>query len=214
MSVTKMFYHESSLGYFLLAVLAGFAVLIYRLLIYRKSFLKETLRITADQIWETISERAEKTDFKKSEMLFGVPQDATATMGCLVVKDSNNQVVGQVSSPLAARQRIIMAGNETFIIDLPLTWNRTAILRRSDGGGIIASYTQKSWLGRHEFEVTGYGKLKSERPRLDARIAFNYRIGEKLIGTAQQISSTREKGKLVVLPSALPLEVRIFVLAV
>ena len=209
-----MFYHESSLGYFLLAVLAGFAVLICRLLIYRKSFLKETLRITADQIWETISERAEKTDFKKSEMLFGVSQDATATMRCLVVKDSNNQVVGQVSSPLAARQRIIKAGNETFIIDLPLTWNRTAILRRSDGGGIIASYTKKSWLGRHEFEVTGYGKLKSERPRLDARVVFNYRIGEKLIGTAQQISSTREKGKLVVLPSALPLEVRIFVLAV
>ena len=206
--------NESSLGFFLLAVLIGFAVLIYILLNYRKSWLKENLLITAEQIWETISERAEKLNFKKSELLFGILQDATATIVCLVVKDSKNQIVGQVFSQMATRQRTIKMDNDTFTVDFPLTWNRTAILRKSNGGGIIAKYTQTSWFGRHLFEVTGYGKLKSERPSLNAKIVFNYRIGEKLIGTAQEISSTREKGRLVVLPLDIPLEVRIFVLAV
>ena len=206
--------NESSLGFFLLAVLIGFAVLIYILLNYRKSWLKENLLITAEQIWETISERAEKLNFKKSELLFGILQDATATIVCLVVKDSKNQIVGQVFSQMATRQRTIKMDNDTFTIDFPLTWNRTAILRKSNGGGIIAKYTQTNWFGRHQFEVTGHGKLKSERPSLNAKIVFNYRIGEKLIGTAQEISSTREKGRLVVLPLDSPLEVRIFVLAV
>ena len=206
--------NESSLGFFLLAVLIGFAVLIYILLNYRKSWLKENLLITAEQIWETISERAEKLNFKKSELLFGILQDATATIVCLVVKDSKNQIVGQVFSQMATRQRTIKMDNDTFTVDFPLTWNRTATLRKSNGGGIIAKYTQTSWFGRHLFEVTGYGKLKSERPSLNAKIVFNYRIGEKLIGTAQEISSTREKGRLVVLPLDIPLEVRIFVLAV
>ena len=206
--------NESSLGFFLLAVLIGFAVLIYILLNYRKSWLKENLLITAEQIWETISERAEKLNFKKSELLFAISQDATATTVCLVVKDSKNQIVGQVFSQMATRQRTIKMDNDTFTVDFPLTWNRTATLRKSNGGGIIAKYTQTSWFGRHLFEVTGYGKLKSERPSLNAKIVFNYRIGEKLIGTAQEISSTREKGRLVVLPLDIPLEVRIFVLAV
>ena len=147
-------------------------------------------------------------------MLFAISQDATATTVCLVVKDSKNQIVGQVFSQMATRQRTIKMDNDTFTIDFPLTWNRTATLRKSNGGGIIANYTQTSWFGRHQFEVTGYGKLKSERPSLNAKIVFNYRIGEKLIGTAQEISSTREKGKLVVLPLDIPLEVRIFILAV
>ena len=206
--------NESSLGFFLLAVLIGFAVLIYILLNYRKPWLKENLLITAEQIWETISERAEKLNFKKSELLFAISQDATATTVCLVVKDSKNQIVGQVFSQMATRQRTIKMNNDTFIVDFRPTWNRTATLRKSNGGGIIANYTQTSWFGRHQFEVTGYGKLKSERPSLNAKIVFNYRIGEKLIGTAQEISSTREKGKLVVLPLDIPLAVRIFVLAV
>ena len=198
----------------MLAVLIGFAVLIYILLNYRKSWLKENLLITAEQIWETISERAEKLNFKKSELLFAISQDATATTVCLVVKDSKNQIVGQVFSQMATRQRTIKMDNDTFTVDFPLTRNRTATLRKSNGGGIIANYTQTSWFGRHQFEVTGYGKLKSERPSLNAKIVFNYRIGEKLIGTAQEISSTREKGNLVVLPLDIPLEVRIFILAV
>ena len=206
--------NESSLGFFLLAVLIGFAVLIYILLNYRKSWLKENVLITAEQIWETISERAEKLNLKKSELLFAISQDATATTVCLVVKDAKNQIVGQIFSPMATRQRTIKMDNDTFTVDFPLTWNRTATLRKSNGGGIIANYAQTSWFGRHQFEVTGYGKLKSEQPSLNAKIIFNYRIGEKLIGTAQEISSTREKGKLVVLPLDIPLEVRIFVLAV
>ena len=87
---TKMPHNESSLGFFLLAVLIGFAVLIYILLKHRKSWLKENLLITADQIWETISERAEKLNLKKSELLFAISQDATATTVCLVVKDAKN----------------------------------------------------------------------------------------------------------------------------
>lgn len=209
-----MSHNESSLGFLLLAVLIGFAVLVYILLKHRKSWLKENLLITADQIWETISERAEKLNFKKSEMLFGISQDATATTAGLLVKDSKNQIVGQVFSPMATRWRTIKVDNETFTVDFPLTWNRTAILRTSNGEGVIARYTKTSWLGRHEFEVAGHGKLKSERPSLNFKIVFNYRIGEKLIGTAQEISSTRKIGRLVILPLGLPLEVRIFVLAV
>ena len=131
--------NESSLGFFLFAVLIGFAVLIYILLNYRKSWLKENLLITAEQIWETISERAEKLNFKKSELLFAISQDATATTVCLVVKDSKNQIVGQVFSQMATRQRTIKMDNDTFTVDFPLTRNRTATLRKS----------KVEWRGNH-----------------------------------------------------------------
>ena len=206
--------NQSGLGFLLIASFVGFACVIYMLLQYRKSFLQKNLLVTADQIWETIAGQAEKFNCKKSEMLFGMPQDASATNVCLVIKDFQNHIVGHVFSEMATRQQTIKVEHETFTIDFPLTWNRTAILRSALGEGIIAKYTQTSLLGQHEFEVTGYGTVKSERPTLSFKNIFIYQIGEKLIGITQAISSTREKGKLVVLPVSLPLEVRMFMLAV
>ncbi len=206
--------NESSLGFLLLAVVVGFGCLVYMLLNNRKSFLQENFLVTADQIWETIAAQAEKFNLKKSEMLFAIPQDASATSVCLVVRDSQNQILGYAFSRTATRQRTIKVGQETFAVDFPLTWNRTAILRTSLGEGIIAKYTQTSWRGQHEFEVAGYGTLRSKRPPRFFERAFQYRMDEKVVGIARTISSIREKGKLIVVPVSLPPEVRMFMLAV
>ncbi|MBC7537673.1 MAG: hypothetical protein H7281_02535 [Bacteriovorax sp.] len=199
--------------YLFFSVITCFAVLIYFLLKYRESFQKNNLEITVDQAWASVAERATRLNFLKSNMLFGVWQDASLTKMNLLVKDSKGQIVGQILSLMGSRVKEIKIEDKTFLIKFPLTWNRTALLHAPDAG-IIAKYEKTSWLGRHEFDVAGYGVLTSIWPGLNSRAVFNYKLRNKIIGTCQQISSTREKGSLVLLPSDLPLEVRLFILTI
>jgi hypothetical protein len=170
--------------------------------------------MTAEQVWASVAEQAAKLKLIKSDMLFGIPQDASATTVCVAVKDANDKVVGRVHWPMAIRQKTVEIGDEIFLIEFPLSWNRTAILRGLNSAGIVAKYTRTSWLGRHEYDIAGYGVINSERASLSLRIPFNFRMGERLIGMRQKISSAREKGDIVLLPSDIPLQVRIFVLTV
>lgn len=209
-----MSHNEAELGLFLLAVLVGFAFLIFLLLRIRKSWLKENLKISADEIWGMVSERAEKSNFTKSEILFGIAQDESSTIATVVVKDSKNQIIGKASRLMATRSRTISVNGETFVVEFPLTWSRTAILLPCNGQGVIARYTQTGIFGRHEFDVIGYGKLKSSGPGFSSKRVFDYRLGEKLIGTSQEISSMRKVGRLAAFPLCIPLEVRIFMLVV
>ncbi|MBC7428850.1 MAG: hypothetical protein H7336_09585 [Bacteriovorax sp.] len=199
--------------YFFFLVLTGFVVLIYFLLKYRESFQKDNLEITVDQAWASLAQRATHLNFFKSNILFGVWQDASLTKTNLLVKDSNDKIVGQVLSQMGSRVKEIKIEERTFLIKFPMTWNRTAVLI-APNSGIIAKYEKTNWFGRHEFDVAKYGVLRSMWPGFNSKGIFNYKLHDKIIGTYQQISSTREKGRIVLLPLDLPLEVRLFILSI
>jgi hypothetical protein len=205
---------DSCLIYYFFLILIFFAFLIYFLLKYRGSLQKEYLEVTADQVWDSVGKKVASLNLSKSNMLFGVWQDATATTMSLIVKDSKNQLVGQVFKPMGSRKQTIKIGDQIFLIEFPLTWNRTAILYAPNGAGIIAKYIKTSWFVRHEYDLTGYGVITSNWPGLNLKAVSNYKLHDKLIGTCQNISSTREKGRLIIFPLDIPLEIRLFILSV
>lgn len=208
---TLMFNDEVSLGYLLLAILLGFAILIYFSLQARQRFQHEDLKMSSETVWKKISDHAFLLNLLKTNMLYGVFQDASSTEIAMLVKDVNNQLVGQVLGKALSRKRIVTIGNEKFVIEFLKTWNRTAILYSTKDEKILARYTKTSWLGGHEYEVAGYGLLKSVRP---SKVRYDYKIAETMIGTSQTVLFARDNGRLVVLPTDLPLAVRIFILAV
>ncbi|CAN5475770.1 hypothetical protein BH10BDE1_BH10BDE1_26290 [soil metagenome] len=207
------------LGYALILVLVGFAVLIYVLLKYRKKLFKQALLITADQVWANISDRATTSGHTKSDLLFGIWQEATPTEMIMLVRNHENDLVGRVEFPMGQRNWKISIGEERFEIDFPLTWNRTADLRRENSEAILASYSigssfglnGSSFGGRH-FDISGYGNLVSERLNFSRLKVANYQLNKILVGTSQEISRVRQTGRLILFASSLPLQVRIFLL--
>lgn len=205
---------DDCLIYYFFLILIGFAVLIYFLLKYRASLQKEFLEITADQAWEDVANQAENLNLSKSNVLFGIWQDASATTMSLIVKDSKNQVVGKVFKPMGSREQTIIIGDQVFLIEFPLTWNRTAILHSPNGAGIIAKYARTNWFARYEYDLSGHGVVTSDWPGFNLKAVYNYKFNEKLVGKRQNISSAFEKGRILIFPSELPLEIRIFLLSV
>ena len=201
--------NEVTLGYFLLAVVGGFAILIYFLLKTRSKNLVENLKLSSHQIWNSISDQS--VNLVKNHLLFGVWQDASATTTTMVVKDVNDQIAGSIVCPMASRQRTIIIGDKNFLMEFPLTWNRTAILYSPTKDKVIAKYLERGWFRGHEYEVIGYGLIKRKSFSLKGNV--NYSINTKSIGVSQFIFSNRTIGKLIVLPLEIPLEARLFILS-
>jgi hypothetical protein len=132
----------------------------------------------------------------------------------LIVKDSTNKQIGQIFNSMGSRKKTFKLEDQEYLIEFPLTWKRTAILHAPNGTGVIAKYVNSGWFSRHEFELKGYGVLKSDSDGLNFKAAFNYKLNDKLIGTRQNISSTLEKGRLLILPSDLPMAMKLFILSV
>jgi hypothetical protein len=187
--------------------------LILYLLKVRQSTQQTDLELSSAKAWETISNHASKFHMAERNLLFGIYQDATPTKLALIAKDSNNQIVGTVLTPTLGRNRTIAIGSQTYTIRFPLTWNHTAILE-SSRGDILARYRKTGLLGEHEFEVPGYGVLKSGKPSFNFKARYDYNLNGKIIGSRQSLSSIKSKGRLIVLPSDLPLSVRVFILTV
>lgn len=198
--------------YYLVLVLIFFFLLIYFLLKYRAFLQKRYLETKHDQVWEKVKKRGDGLNFLKEDMIFGIWQDASMAKMSLVVKDSKNQIVGEVFKEMRGRKQIKI-GDQIFLIEFPLTWNRTAILYSADGARIIARYRKLSWFTQHEFDVEGYGILKSDWPGFNLNGIFNYKLQDRLVGTCQNLSSTREKGRLLVFSADLPLEIQLFILS-
>jgi len=209
-----MINNEVGLAYFLIAILTAFAVLIYVLLKVRVKLQSQDLQINSATVWELIAEHAANLKLQKSNLLFGVYQDVSSNEISITVKNNDNQLVGNVFCKTLTRIRKISIGDNNYIIEYPLTWKRTALLREVNENKIIARYAKTNWLGQHEFEVEGYGLIQSHRPSFDLKVLYDYKLGDETIGSSRKISFSRDIGRLVVLPTDLPLVVRVFILAV
>jgi hypothetical protein len=204
--------NEAFLGYLLIAIIAGFASLIFLLLKYRRRFLEGNLLLTADQVWPKLSNRAEKSHFARSDLLFGIWQDGSATTPLMIVKNARSKIVGRVEFLMVGRSIKISTEGQIFEIALPLTWRRTANLKAENESHQLASYEKIGWLTKQKFEIPGYGTLIAERPSFSLLNIVEYRLNNILVGTAQEFSKTRKDCRIIILPSTLPLAVRIFIM--
>ncbi len=134
-------------------------------------------------------------------------------MMVLVVKDHEDKLVGRVEYPMGSRKFKIVAGDDSFAIDFPLRWNRTAELRGGNKDSVLSLRRQRGWLPQHEFEIPDYGTLVSDSAFWSRYDMCNYQLNGESVGSVQKISASRDVGKLALLPASLPLHIRIFILA-
>lgn len=200
--------------FFLFFFLLGFTGLIFFLLKVRKSELKKNLLLTAVEVRRSIDAGAKELGLTQNELLFGVVQDNNFNEASFVFKNAQNQIVGTTIYPAVKRKLKMQVENETYVIEFPLTMNRTAILRKGEGQEILAKYSSTGWFGKHEFDIPAFGKIFGQKPKLDLKATYHYLLNDKVIGIGQKISLQRESGRIVLLPSTLPLEVRLFILSV
>jgi hypothetical protein len=192
-------------------IILFFTVFIFLLLRLRKRIMENSLQITSDQLWSSISDRVEKFFLQKSDMLFGINQDWSNTVAYLLIKNAQDEIVGRVY--FKVRKRIINISEKEFLVHFPLTWHRSANLYSSEGK-VIATYRQYAF-GRHEYDVPGFGLIQSIRIRQGIKNLYFYKIDSKVIGVREEITSNLlSRGRLVILPAELPLEVRLFILSV
>lgn len=204
---------EVSLGYILLAVAFGFALWIFFLLHLRQKLQTKNMQMDPETVWKSVLNQALVLNLSPSNMLYGVLQDISSTEISLIFKDVNNQIVGRLNRKTLQGKRTLTIENETFVIEYPKTWKRSAILRSSKDESILARYSETNWLGEHEFDIKGYGTLKAKRRSIDLKVSYDYIMANKTIGTGQKIYKFREIGRVVVLPDDLPLAVKIFILS-
>ncbi|MBC7743204.1 MAG: hypothetical protein H7061_13475 [Bdellovibrionaceae bacterium] len=207
-----MCFDSSCLGYLLIIVIAAYAILIFFGLKYRKKVLEKNLLLTADQIWRKALSRTNLAKLKKSNLLFSIQQDGSLSTTVLVIKDHNDAVIGQVECATGHREYKIWVGKDLYRINFLLSGWRSAQLISDINANELASYKMVNIYGQHEFNIPGYGKLVSKRVSPFWPKIFNYHDEKTILGLKQRISATRVIGNLVVLPSDIPLAIRIFIL--
>jgi hypothetical protein len=206
--------NETCLGYLLLAIIIAFSFLICFLLKYRKKNLAENLLITSEKIWEIVAQKAAQNGFVKSDLIYGIWQDKTASIIELVVKDSNSDLLTHLEYPMGVRKHKFIIGNEIYLIEFPLTWKRTAFLKKQDGT-VLATFTKGAFsIFKHQFVVNSVGVLISKRSKIDLKSSFDYYLQEKLVGSTLSISSKRGIGHIALLPGEFPMPVRLFILSI
>ena len=180
----------------------------------RKSLLLKSLLINGNDVWITIKNRARELRLEKSDLLYGIYQDNTSFEAAQVFRNSNDEGIGLSTYPLGRRKFLMKIGEQNYTIEFPLTMNSTAILKKKDEQDILASYVKTSWLGKHVFTIPEYGTLVSNQPFLSLNASYTYGHNGKVIGMIQNISKSRNLGRLAILPPTLPIEVRLFILSV
>ena len=200
--------------YLLIITLAGFALLIVVSLKLRKRLQQKALNLTASEIYHQVNTQAHFLNLDPDHLIYAVYQDSSSTEITLLVRDQLDNAIGSIRKPTLGRKRFLNTGNKDFIIEFPPTWRRTAILSSAFDGRVLARYKQSSWGGSHEYEIDGYGNLKSYRSNFDFKGTWLYLKDSQKVGMKQSISSMRETGNLILLPTEIPLPVRLFILAV
>lgn len=204
---------ELCLGYVFLLIGIGFSILVFFLLKYRRALLRKDLQISAESLWKKLSYLELDKSISKSNIIFGVWQDKSATVPQLIFKNANDEIIGQVEYHLTARAYEISLGNQIFRIEIPLTWQgMTANLKSSDGK-TLATFKRKSLsLGSHKFFIQNIGELTAKYFFFKRLQPIQYFHDGKHIGSTYQISSIRRVGRVGIFPAEYSLPVKVFII--
>lgn len=197
----------------LVSLIALFVLVISLGLRFRKKSFQSALQLRAQDVW--ISVQDGRWDF--DNLLYGILQDFSSTQLGLIVRDCRDEKVARISLHAGIRQAWITfeAGGESFQADsLPTLWNAVALRRSGEASPALCTFRRLA-MGTFQVEVDGFGTIESKPPsglRLAPR--YEFVIDGKPIGISQHIGGWHNRGIWLVLPSSIPLPVRIFILAI
>ena len=178
----------------------------------RRSEMSRNLRIRAADAWAPFADRGYPPD----ALLFGVRQDSSTTETGMLVRDSNDEEVGRITFHAAARTGAITisTARDSFTVDVLPTWSRRMVLHRAnDVSDVLCTFGQSTW-GAHRFDVAGVGAIESRRlHRLRLAPTSEISLNGVAAGASRHLGGAVDRGVALMLPTSIPLPVRMFVLA-
>ena len=185
------------------AIFLSFALVIFFGLQFRKRKLAKSLELRAVDVWPQM----QNAGFDFSGLLYGVWQDFSSTQLGMLVKDCQDQQVAKIRYRTAARGWIfIETPDGNFEADVSLR----AV---NDGSHSLCEFTRLSG-GTYRFDAKSLGILES-RPLRGLHLApvFEYTLNGTPAGASRHIGEWVDYGRMLLLPPQLPLQIRLFVLA-
>ncbi len=209
-----MCYDQACLAYLFFAVIVGFTILIVLCLRYRKKFLAENLQLSSETIWKIVAKRASELNLEKTEMLFGIWQDQSLTIQNIVIKNIKNEIIAQVEKRLGSREIKIFKDNEVYQVKYLFKKYKSAEISKLNIDSVLANYSHVNTFGKHTIKIPDQPLIISKRPIFNTLGIFDYYSNDKLVGTVQNISASRQVGRLCIFPANIPIYLKIFILVV
>ena len=204
---------DTQFGLFILAVFVFFGLLIKFLLNLREKSLFKNLSINSSDVWNSIKTHATTLGLEKSNIIFGIYQDANHWAGSLIIRNSLDQDVAKKVHPVLKRQKFLIVGEEKYVITYLLTWNKEVTFHQEGNEEILAKWRQNGWFGKHSIDIPNVGTLISGRPSLDFRGRYTYSLNGRIVGLKENSINGYPKGKVAILPDSIPLPVRAFIVS-
>jgi hypothetical protein len=159
--------------------------------------------------------QSEDAGFDFAGLLYGVWQDFSATRLGMIVKDSRDHQVAKISYRTVTGPWIfIETPDGKFEADaLPALRQSLSLRAARDGSHSLCDFRRLPG-GTYRFEGTSLGILESRPPRaLHLAPISEYTLNGAPAGASRHIGGWLDQGRMLVLPQQLPLEIRLFVLA-
>ena len=194
-------------------LVALFALVISAGLRFRRRSFQSALQLRAQDIWMSVQD----SRWNFNDLLYGILQDFSSTQLGVIVRDCRDQEVGRISFHAGIRQAWVTfeTGGETFQADSLPTLRQATVLHRSGEASPALCTFRRLAMGTFQVEVEGFGTIASQPP-LGPRLAPRYEfvVDGRTVGASQHIGGWHNRGIWLVLPSSIPLPVRIFMLAI
>ena len=203
----------ASAVWMLLALFSVFTVTIYFSLRARKAAFASNLNLRAQDLLTSLG--ASEADF--ANLIYGVWRDKSATHLELLVRDSRDQELASIVFHTLSRTpafTIELAG-QAYEADALAMLRQTIILHLAAGSSQTLCTFRELLGGIFQFEASGVGTIESKPPRVH-RLApvYEFKVDGRTIGRSQHIGGWRNRGIYLILPAAIPMLVRLFILAV
>lgn len=194
-------------------IAALFAATMYVGLRFRKASMSGNLQLHAQELWAPLA--AEGWD--RECLLYGVLQDFSPCDAGMIVRNSRDEDIGKIIFHVAARKGgiTLQTKDASFEANVLPTFQQSVALHPSGDESSTLCTFKRGMDGSYCFRTNdGSGLLESISP-MPVQFAprYAYERDGKRVGVAQHIGGPLNRGQLLVLPSDIPLPIRMFILA-
>ncbi len=198
-----------AIGIFL-GVVALFAVIMFFASKVRTNIQKESAAVKASDLLPGLFDLSDPADF-----LYAVWHDLSNTVIGLIVKDAEDREIAKISFQNIKGVTIEMP-EEAYSIDyFPLTKAHELVLRRSKDSKSLCS-CRETFFRKRYFCSTEIGTFEMSRLRSFSKGGvIPIRKNGNIIGNIRPLNAVcnRGRGKVLILSHAIPLPIRLFILA-
>jgi hypothetical protein len=198
---------------FIFSVFAFFGFFTHFLLSYRKKLLLKNTSLTSSDAWNSLQPHANDLGPERSNLIYAIYQDHNNWSTSMTVNNHLDQEIAKTIHPLIKRQKIMIIGDENYVITYHLTWKKVITFKKEGTDEVLATWSENGRFGKHAIEIPSIGTIVSSRVSLDFRVRYKYTLHGKNVGLIENTFNRRPMGRIAILSDSIPATVRAFMLS-